>query len=106
MDIFGKEENVQVSTHNNVVRVSGQVQNIADYALIRERISELISNNVRDIKIIFEDSNAVTSSVIGFLLKISQKDKIKIHVVAKNEDLYLLFEILGLVEIFRVTKIE
>lgn len=106
MDIFGKEENIQVSVNNNVIVVRGQVQNIADYAVIRESISELINKNINDIKIIFEDSHAVTSSVIGFLLKISQKDKINVHVVAKNEDLYLLFEILGLVDIFRVTKVE
>ncbi|MCS7214613.1 MAG: hypothetical protein RMI30_00470 [Thermodesulfovibrio sp.] len=106
MNIFGKDTNIEVSVSNNLIRIYGQVQNIADYALIREKIVEMISNNFRDIKIVFEESNAVTSSIIGFLLKVTQKDKINIHVVAKNEDLYLLFEILGLIDIFKVTKSE
>lgn len=106
MDIFRNKENITISITDNVLRVRGQVQNISDYAIMREKVVNLMNEGKKELKIIFEESHAITSSVIGFLLKIAQKDKVNIHIVAKNEDLYLLFEILGLIDIFKVTKLE
>lgn len=46
----------------------------------------------------------MTSSVIGFFIKVIFQDKVSIHVYVKDDRLYSLLEDLNLIETFKVKK--
>ena len=50
------------------------------------------------------ESFSMTSSVIGFFIKVIFQDKVSIHVYVKDDRLYSLLEDLNLIETFKVKK--
>ncbi|MCX8085004.1 MAG: hypothetical protein N3C60_08805 [Calditerrivibrio sp.] len=103
MFVEGLEPNVTITTVGNEVLVGGDVVNITDYRLIKESVLKAIGSEGKYVKVIFSDAESLTSSVIGFFLKLVQKDNIEVKMVVKKNTLMSLLEILGLVKIFNVT---
>ncbi len=103
MYIEGLEPNVVITTSGNDIMVGGDVINITDYRLIKESVMNVLGNNGKYVHLIFTDAESLTSSVIGFLLKLVQKDNVELKVSVRKSNLYSLMEILGLVKIFNVS---
>jgi len=97
--------NISLNVKNNEVIVLGQVVSISDYWLIKENIINLVEKGYKEIIIIFNDAEVLSSSVIGFFLKLVLKDKISLKVKAKNPQLCSFLEILGLAKTLQVEKI-
>ena len=88
---------------DSVLKVKGIVENLDDCTQITKGIKKITQKNNK-IEIIFEDSFAMPSTLIGFMLKTIQLDKATIYVKA-NDDLYALLDRLSLIETFNVSKI-
>jgi hypothetical protein len=94
---------MEISTSGNVVNIKGNIKTVHDYQEIKSTIDSLIGIH-NSIVINIPDSISITSSVIGYLTKLVQKDKIDITIKVGDSDLMELFDDLGLVSLFRVTK--
>ncbi|MBO8143669.1 MAG: hypothetical protein H0Z16_03665 [Thermodesulfobacterium sp.] len=99
------ETNISLNVKNNEVIVSGDVVSISDYWLIKEKVINLVEKGNKEIIITFNDAEFLSSSIIGFFLKLTLKDKINLKVKVKNPQLYSFMEILGLIKTFQVEKI-
>ncbi|MEF3191628.1 MAG: hypothetical protein K6347_03625 [Campylobacterales bacterium] len=87
------------------VVVSGTIKSVDDSMKIKEAlIAALATDKSVALRLVINDSFIVTSSVIGFLLKLIQKDRINLTVVAKKSELYELFESLRLVSLLNVVR--
>lgn len=84
--------------------ISGNIKNTADYQTIKDNINELIQSGSKSIIIKTPESFSMTSSVIGFLIKVIFQDKVPIHVYVKDDRLYSLLEDLNLIETFKVQR--
>ncbi|MDF2953962.1 MAG: hypothetical protein OD816_001207 [Thermodesulfobacterium sp.] len=99
------EINISLTMKNNEVIVSGDVVSISDYWLIKEKVINLVEKGNKEIIIIFNDAEVLSSSIIGFFLKLVLKDKINLKVKVRNSQLYSFMETLGLIKTLQVEKI-
>ncbi len=91
---------VDVTVNNNVVIIKGDITNIDDFEKIKSIIEPL--KNKKELVIEIIDSVYITSSLIGYLYKLKEKDEVDLIIkIAKNE-LKEVFEDLNLLEVFKV----
>ncbi|MGP1562070.1 MAG: hypothetical protein ACTTIC_08295 [Helicobacteraceae bacterium] len=94
-----------IQVQGSRVIIDGLVDGVNTSKEIAHAVSEVFKLDAQTvISVDFLNSFAITSSLIGSLLKLVQKDGAKIKVVANNKDLFELFDKLELVEIFNVTR--
>ncbi len=84
--------------------VSGNIKTIHDYQLLKEKLDEVARDHKR-IVLEIKDSISITSSVIGYLTKLVQKDGIEVVIKVGDANLYELFEEINLLSLFHVTKV-
>ena len=96
------EINISLNVKNNEVIVSGDVVSISDYWLIKEKVINLVEKGHKEIIITFNDAEFLSSSIIGFFLKLVLKDRINLKLKAKNPQFRSFMEILGLVKTFQI----
>ncbi|MBO8143945.1 MAG: hypothetical protein H0Z16_05100 [Thermodesulfobacterium sp.] len=96
------ETNISLNVKNNEVIVSGDVVSISDYWLIKEKVINLVEKGNKEIIITFNDAEFLSSSIIGFFLKLVLKDRINLKLKAKNPQFRSFMEILGLVKTFQI----
>jgi len=87
----------------NSVTITGNIKTIGDYQAIKNRLENLAENS-KSITIDIKDSISITSSVIGYLTKLVQKEKVDIQIKVSNANLYELFDEINLVQLFKVTR--
>ncbi|MEF3254549.1 MAG: hypothetical protein K6348_03140 [Deferribacterales bacterium] len=89
----------------NGINIYGNISSIDDYAKIRDFIKDVIDsgNNIITIKIL--DSKTVTSSLLGYFMKLVNHDKIKITLEVVSQELYNSLSAMHLVDIFNIKKI-
>jgi len=84
--------------------VSGNIKTIHDYQLLKKKLDEVARDHKR-IVLEIKDSISITSSVIGYLTKLVQKDGVEIAIKVGDANLYELFEEINLLSLFHVTKV-
>ena len=94
---------MDIVVSGNTVTITGNIKTIGDYQAIKDTLGKLV-NNSRSITLIIKDSISITSSVIGYLTKLVQKDNIDIQIRVGDTNLYELFDEINLVQLFRVSK--
>lgn len=100
MDIRIEDNGGQVN-----INISGVVSTIEETMQAKNAISEVYSkNNDAVIRVIFENSYVITSSLIGFLIKLIRGDKADITIIAKDTQLYNLISRLNLQDILNVKQ--
>jgi hypothetical protein len=87
------------------VTVYGDIKSIEDYQEIKNAVKGLVSSGKNSLVIKIPDSLSMTSSVIGFLLKLTYGDQVKIAMLVKDERLYNLLDVLNLITVFDVKKL-
>ena len=92
---------MKVYQENGSVKIEGNVTSIDDYVNIKNVFQELADRGVKEIDIFFLDSVSITSSVIGFMLKLVNVDKIRLNVITGDKKLLNLLDELELREVFR-----
>ena len=94
---------MDISVTGNRVTITGNIKTVGDYQKIKEVLDGLASKE-KSIFIDITDSISITSSVIGYLTKLVQKDNIDLHIKVKNTNLYELFDEINLIRLFNISR--
>ncbi len=89
---------------NNELVLSGNIKSISDYQSIKQTMTDMVSAGVDRIIIRTPESFSITSSVIGFFMKVIFQDHVKITLYVSDPRLYSILEDLQLIETFNVVK--
>jgi len=95
---------MELRVSGNRVVVKGNVKSISDFNDIKNSVDAIISTS-KHVVLELVDSISLTSSVIGYLSKLVNVDKIMVEMYVGDQGLYDLLSDLGLVSLFKVKKI-
>jgi anti-anti-sigma regulatory factor len=95
---------VDITVSGSTVTITGNIKTINDYELFKQKLDGMVSNE-KKIIIDIIDSISITSSIIGYLTKLVQKDGVDIHIRVRDENLYELLDEINLIELFHVKKV-
>jgi hypothetical protein len=90
-----------VGSHELVV--SGTIKTINDSMCVRDALQKLREDGVTAITLRIEDSFALPSAVIGYLMKLVNREKVKLTLLAGDKRLSELLEELQLTDLFGVS---
>lgn len=90
----------------NELTITGNIKSPKDYQLIKQHMTDLVDAGVDRVIIRTPESFSITSSVIGFFMKVIFQDHVRITLYVKDKRLYSLLEDLQLVETFNVIQIK
>ena len=94
---------INITQNGNIIDIEGNIKSIEDFEKIKSKLDE-IEKTYDSIILNIKDSISITSSVIGYLMKLNDKGK-KIYLNVASEDLYDLLDELNLKNTFFVKKI-
>ena len=92
---------MDISLNANRVVITGNIKSIQDYKTIKETLERVVENEKR-VVVEIVDSISMTSSVIGYLNKLVQKDGIILELHVGSSTLIDLLKDLNLMELLRV----
>ncbi len=90
--------------NENTIELIGNVKTIEDYEQIKEVIDSMVNNGIKDINFKLLDSFSLTSSVIGYLIKIINLEGVRLTTYISDERLMKLLNSLNLVTLFNVRE--
>jgi len=83
--------------------VTGVIKTIDDSTQLRGELQRLHEGGATSITLRIEDSFALPSAVIGYLMKLVNRDKVRLTLVARDKRLYELLDELQLASVFGVS---
>jgi hypothetical protein len=86
----------------NEVVITGNIKSVDDSIKIKDTINGLMSQGAGNIQLKIIDSLSLTSTAIGFLMKLVNQDKLQLSVTVGDRRLYTLLEELCLLQKFNV----
>ncbi len=95
---------MEIQRQGSEIVITGNIKNTSDYQSIKDNVNALVQSGAKSIIVKTPESFSMTSSVIGFFIKVIFQDKVSIHVYVKDDRLYSLIEDLNLIETFKVKK--
>ena len=95
---------MEIQRQGSEIVITGNIKNTSDYQSIKDNVNALVQSGAKSIIVKTPESFSMTSSVIGFFIKVIFQDKVSIHVYVKDDRLYSLLEDLNLIETFKVKK--
>ena len=92
---------MEIGLKGATITVKGNIKTIQDFQEIKSTLDRLVMTQT---KIHFElvDSISLTSSVIGYISKIINRNGINVTINVYNQGLYDLLEELCLIDLFKV----
>jgi len=84
--------------------ITGNIKTNEDYLAIKTKIQERILLGDGAIAIVIADSTTISSSIIGFFLKVANKDKIPVTLKIASEKLRYILGELGLADLLNVSE--
>jgi hypothetical protein len=87
---------------SNELTIVGNIKSIEDSIDIKEAINALQNTGAKTLLLRIQDSFSMTSTVIGYLMKLVNLDKVSISLVVGDNRLYELLEELSLIQSFNV----
>jgi hypothetical protein len=97
--------NIELGGSNELV-ISGNMKSIEDSTKIKESVNALKKNGSNGVVLRIQDSFSMTSTVIGFLMKLVNVDKVRVSLIVGDPRLYQLLDELCLVPVFNVRLVE
>jgi hypothetical protein len=91
---------------SNELTISGNIKSIEDGTAIKEAVNACKKDGATSIVLRIQDSFSMTSTVIGFLMKLVNIDQMRVSLVVGDSRLYQLLDELSLVEPFNIRLIE
>ena len=95
---------MEIQRQGSEIVITGNIKNTSDYQSIKDNVNALVQSGAKSIIVKTPESFSMTSSVIGFFIKVIFQDKVSIHVYVKDDRLYSPLEDLNLIETFKVKK--
>lgn len=97
-------ETKQIATGYKVI-IKEVIKTIEDSTIFKKSVSDILAKDPKvNIEIHIVDSYIITSSIIGTLLKMVQKDNAKLSLYVYSPDLYELLDKLNLIPLLNVRK--
>ena len=93
-------------TGSNELTIRGNIKSIDDSTQIKEAVGALKDAGAGSILLRIEDSFSMTSTVIGFLMKLVNIDQLKVTLLLTDRRLHQLLDELNLVQPFNVRLVE
>jgi hypothetical protein len=90
---------------SNELTIAGNIKSIEDSMEIKTAVNTLQKRGAKNIQLRIQDSFSMTSTVIGYLMKLVNLDKIPVSLVVGDHRLYQLLDELNLVQPFNVRLI-
>lgn len=87
-------------TAKNELTITGTIKSIEDSMMLREAVQGLFNAGELFIALKIVDSFAMPSAVIGYLMKLVNRDKVKLTIIAGDKRLCELLDELQLTKIF------
>ena len=87
---------------NNELVITGNIKSIEDGIEIKTAIIALKDKGAKSLLLKITDSFSMTSTVIGYLMKLVNLDKIPVTMIVGDQRLYQLLDELNLVQPFNV----
>jgi len=95
-----------ITNSNNTITIKGHISTLNHYMEIKQVIHESIAaNNLQAFTILIPDSNTITSSMIGFFIKIVNMDRINLTLKVGQEDLFNMLKDLNVATLFNLEKL-
>jgi hypothetical protein len=97
---------MQIETSgSNELTISGNIKSIDDGKEIKDAVNTLISGGATTLNLKIHESFSMTSTVIGFLMKLVNIDQVRVSLVVGDQRLYQLLEDLCLIQAFNVRRL-
>jgi len=96
---------MNILMQDDITHITGNIKSINDFEKIQLALEKQIKTH-KKIKLFFIDSLSITSSVIGYLNKLVQGDKIDLELFVSNKSLIELLKDLKLTDVFKVKLIK
>ena len=84
--------------------VSGNIKTIDDSIALRAAVQKLVDEGCSSVMLRIPDSFAMPSAVIGYLMKLVNRDKVQLNIIAGDQRLRELLDELQLTELFGVRE--
>lgn len=76
-----------VRIESNRVLIEGSVKTLNEFREVQDQIETVLKNSPERLELEMMDSELLTSSMIGYLLKLAKKDHVAIHVKTNSREL-------------------
>ena len=83
--------------------IKGSIKKEIDYQEIKRHVAPMLEGGIKNLEIKILDATSITSSVLGYFLKLIHKDKIELVIEVGDDRLFRLFQELSLAEAFRLS---
>lgn len=87
---------------NNEVVITGNIKSVEDSVQIKNSINNLVASGCKSIQLTINDSLSMTSTMIGYLMKLVHHEKVHLSIKVGDKRLYSLLEELSLLQQFNV----
>jgi hypothetical protein len=93
------------TTGNHEFAIHGDIKTIGDYQEIKSVIQAKVDQGTNNLVVCIHDSQTITSSIVGYFMKLVNLNNVTINLQVKNEKLYSMLEDLVLVDVFNAKKV-
>jgi len=97
------EIKIEKNSQNVAIIVVGNVRSNSEVLKIKSSFEDNVKDS-KSIRLIFNDSYIIPSSLIGFLLKLIHENHVKLNVEVRQDELYNLLERLNLIRALNIIK--
>jgi len=87
-------------TGTNEITITGNIKTTGDYLAIRKMASDMVLGGAPALTLHINESLSMPSSVIGFFVKLANRDKVRLTMVIQDARLVELLEELNLSTVF------
>ncbi len=94
-----------LTTNGSTITIDGNIKSIQDFQEIKNAVDTVTFNN-NSVAFILSNSISMTSSVIGYINKVVQKDGISVSMSVADERLYRILDDLNLIRVFNVRRVK
>jgi len=87
-------------TNSSELTITGNIKTTADYLEIRKLVTGMVEAGAQSLTLTINESMSMPSSVIGFFVKLINRDKIRVTMLIQDKRLLELLDELSLAEMF------
>ncbi|MEN4054063.1 MULTISPECIES: hypothetical protein [Sulfurimonas] len=95
---------MDISSSGNNIIIHGNIKSVRDYQILKDMLDE-VKKTHESIILTIKNSISITSSIIGYLTKLVQKEGVDLSIKVGDSSLFELFDDLNLVTLFKVKKV-
>jgi hypothetical protein len=92
-------------TEENKIEIDGAVNTIQNYQEIKGEVESMLSMGITDVHIVLRNTPSLTSSIIGYLIKVRAVNRATVTLHVASDQLYELLEQLNLTSSFNVIRV-